>query len=129
MTIEQSIQDNNEKISTLQKANTELQKKLDEEQLLSWVPDIGNYAVNLNGDVIEANPDLRCSNFGASRLKLHQAKMARDNMKKFNRLSCFMEDTNPIMEFTDISVSLTFYDYEKTSIESLKKIVHANGSL
>ena len=129
MTIEEQIEDNKRAIDKIQKINTELQKKLEEEQLLSWEPDNGNYKINLNGAVVESTPVISHRDFGTSRLTIHQAKMARGNMKKFNRLSCFMKDTNPIMEFTDISVSLTFYDYEKTSIELLKKIVQSKGSL
>ena len=129
MTIEEQIEDNNRAINNIQKINTRLQKQLDEEQLLSWEPDNGNYKINLNGEVVESTPVINHRDFGTSRLTIHQAKMARDNMKKFNRLSCFMGDTNPIMEFTDISVSLTFYDYEKTSIELLKKILQSKGSL
>jgi hypothetical protein len=132
MNIEQSIQDNNEKIANLQSVNSKLQEQLDQIELKTWEPDKGNYLVGSNGEVREKQfifIDEESQAFGTERVSNKQATLAANNMRRFNRLSCFMNDDRPILEFTDISVSLTFYDYDKAKLEKLKAIIQNKGTL
>lgn len=130
--LEQIIQDNNEKKANLQSINSKLQEQLDQTELETWESDKGNYLVGSNGEVREKQfifIDEESQAFGAERASNKQAQLASNNMRRFNRLSCFMNDDRPILEFTDLSVSLTFYDYDKLKLDKLKTILQNKGDL
>lgn len=132
MNIEQSIQDNNKQITNLQEINKRLQEQLDQIELKTWEPDKGNYLVGSNGEVREKRfifIDEESQAFGTERTSIQQAQLASNNMRRFNRLSCFMNDNKPILEFTDLSVSLTFYDYDLVKLNKLKAILQNKGEL
>lgn len=131
--IQQQIQDNIRKIAELQATNSTLQSIIDKAELEHWEPEDGNYFVDCAGEVSERefnyleNQEPR--EFGIVRTSNKQAKWAAANMRRFNRLSCFMDDSKPILEFTDISVGLVFYDYDEQKLEKLKAIIQAKGDL
>lgn len=115
-----------------------LQDKLNQLELINWQPDNGNFIVETSGTIFDkthCNYDTDIMNleidFGSVRINTTRAKNASRNMRKFNRLSCFMGDTPVNLEFGINSVSLVFYDYDynSTKISTLKKILEIKGEL
>jgi len=117
-------------------SNFILQETLDRLKLSNWQPDDGNFIIDSTGDVFDKSiwnidcPEQKLAvEFGTVRTTNTRAQNAVKNMKRFNRLSCFMGDTQPILEHSEISVALVFYDYDSNKIEMLKKILDLKGEL
>ena len=114
-----------------------LEEKLERLQIENWQPDAGNFVVETTGSVFLKNSWPTYSSevvnseidFGSVRTTENRAKMAANNMRRFNRLSCFMGDSKPLLEHSPISVALVFYDYEMEKIAKLKKILETKGDL
>lgn len=120
------------KIATMESAKSQLQDKLAELEMIRWDPDDGGFVVDSDGSICE-NPHTRtCPDtrlFGTMRKTLSRAKMASNNMRKFNRLSCFMSDLIPTIEFTEFSVAMVFYDYDGKLLTRLKSILAKKSEL
>lgn len=119
------------KIEKLNIDNLELQSQLEKIELEDWQPVKGDFVIASSGIVFDRTqwigrnksvPDQEVE-FGSVRETIQQAKLAAANIKRFNRLSCFMGDSMPILEYSPISVALVFYDYEEEQIKKLKKIL------
>lgn len=136
-TIKQEIENNLSYITGFTAENIRLQEKLDQLQLENWQPDSGDFIVETTGNTFDKkqwpsyNHDTHDSerDFGSVRTTVKRAQMASKNMRRFNRLSCFMGDSKPLLEYSPISVALVFYDYEMDRIEKLKKILDIKGDL
>jgi len=115
--------------------NLQLQEKYDKLKLSNWQPDDGYFVIDSDGEIYSKKdwPTIDCYKndveFGSVRTTKTRAQNAAKNMKRFNRLSCFMGDTQPILEFSPISCALVFFDYDETKIETLKKILELKGEL
>lgn len=135
--IKQEIEYNLNYITSFTAENKVLQEKLDQLQLENWQPDNGDFVVETHGNIfdkkqwINYNYETQDSeiDFGSVRTTVKRAEMASKNMRRFNRLSCFMGDSKPLLEYSPISVALVFYDYEMDKIEKLKKILDIKGDL
>lgn len=139
--IELEIVRNLEIINNATEQNNKLRSELEQLELTNWSPDIGEFIVETTGKIFNKLDSGFCrelyssgiqdleSDFGSVRTTQKRAEMASDNMKRFNRLSCFMEDSTPILEYSPISVALVFYDYDMDKIEKLTKIIKSRGEL
>jgi hypothetical protein len=135
--IKQEIEYNLSYITCFTTENKRLQEKLDQLQLEDWQPDVGDYVVETTGNIFDkkqwTNYNWETQNievdFGSVRTTVKRAELASVNMRQFNRLSCFMGDIKPRLEWTNYSVALVFYDYEMDRIEKLKKIIDVKGEL
>ena len=133
--LKQQIIDNNTEITNLQSDNDKLQKKVDEIGLTQWDPDNGDFIVHHNGDIFNKHQWVPIkildgsTTHGCVRKTHAQARLARNNMRKFNRLSCFMNDSNPHLEITELSAALVFYDYESKLLTRLQSIIKKRGEL
>jgi hypothetical protein len=140
-TIKQEIEYNLNYITAFTAENKRLQDKLNKMELEDWQPDKGDFIVGTTGNVFDdkvyqTGPGGKCKDttdseidFGSVRTTMKQAELASNNMRRFNRLSCFMGDSTPRLEWTNYSVALVFYDYEMDRIEKLKKILDIKGEL
>lgn len=122
-------------INNATEQNNKLRSELEQLELTNWEPSNGHFLID-NGKVYDTTdwwpdkPDMDTAvAFGIVRTTQKRAEMASDNMKRFNRLSCFMEDSTPILEYSPISVALVFYDYDMDKIEKLTKIIKSRGEL
>jgi hypothetical protein len=124
-------------IGNLTIENAELARKLERLELEDWQPDAGDFVVETTGNIFvkyswptysseAVNSEI---NFGSVRTTQKRAEMASKNMRMFNRLSCYMGDLNPVIEFSDMCVKLAFYDYDSDKVKKLKKILEVKGEL
>jgi hypothetical protein len=135
--IKQEIEDRLKYIDGFTNEIKILKDKLEQMQLENWQPDSGNFVVETTGHIFDKEQyvsyQLEAVNseieFGSVRTTQKRAEMAADNMKRFNRLSCFMGDSKPRLEHSPISVALVFYDYEMDKILQLQKILELKGKL
>jgi len=120
------------KIATMESVKSQLQDKLTELEMIRWDPDEGDFVVNSDGGICKNSHTTPCADtrlFGTMRKTLSRAKMASRNMRKFNRLSCFMSDLMPTIEFTEFSVAMVFYDYDGNLLTRLKSILSGKAEL
>lgn len=134
--VKKEIEANQLIIDQAYESNAILQEKLEILKLANWQPDDGNFIIDSTGEIFDKSiwnidcPEQKLAvEFGTVRTTNTRAQNAVKNMKRFNRLSCFMGDTQPILEFSPISCALVFYDYDETKIETLKKILDIKGEL
>lgn len=130
--LKSNIADVDAKIATLESAKSQMQNELTELEMIQWDPDEGNFVVNSDGGICENSHTTPCADtrlFGTMRKTLSRAKMASSNMRKFNRLSCFMSDLIPTIEFTEFSVAMVFYDYDGKLLDRLKSILAKKSEL
>jgi hypothetical protein len=135
--LETDIKNMSDNINRLNKQIKISQDKLKQLELENWQPDDGNFVVETTGNIFDRKQwpqyDVTAmhseNNFGSVRTTQKRAEMASDNMRRFNRLSCYMGDLRPVLEFSKFSVGLNFYDYDSNKIETLKKILDSKGDL
>lgn len=135
--IKQEIADRVKYIESFTAEIEVLEEKLERLQIENWQPDAGNFVVEPTGKIFDKNlwPAYNSfsveseNDFGSVRTTEKRAKMAANNMRRFNRLSCFMGDSKPLLEHSPISVALVFYDYEMEKIAKLKQILEHKGDL
>jgi hypothetical protein len=133
--LKEQIESNLSAISKMHLDVDRLRVELEQLELINWEPSNGNFLID-NGKVYDTTdwwpdkPDMDAAvAFGIVRTTPKSAELASDNMRRFNRLSCFMEDSTPILEYSPISVALVFYDYDMDKIEKLTKIIKGRGDL
>ena len=130
--LKSSIADADTKIATLETTKIQLQNELAELEMIRWDPDEGDFVVVSDGSICENSLTKPCTGtrlFGSVRKTLSRAKMASSNMRKFNRLSCFMSDLMPTIEFTEFSVAMVFYDYDGKLLARMKSILAKKSEL
>jgi hypothetical protein len=134
--LKEQIESNLSAISKMHLDVDRLRVELEQLELTNWEPSNGQFLID-NGKVYDlyltdwpTKTDMDAAvAFGVVRTTPKSAEMASDNMRRFNRLSCFMEDSTPILEYSPISVALVFYDYDMDKIEKLTKIIKGRGDL
>ena len=135
--IKQEIADRVKYIESFTAEIEVLEEKLERLQIENWQPDAGNFVVETTGSIFAKNSWPTYSSeavnseidFGSVRTTQKRAEMASKNMRMFNRLSCYMGDLNPVIEFSDMCVKLAFYDYDSDKVKKLKKILEVKGEL
>ena len=138
--IKLEIKTNFDTINNLVVENASLQEKINKLESENWSPDKGDFIIETTGKIFNKLDSDFCrefssniqdleTDFGSVRTTQKRAEMAAENMRRFNRLSCFMGDVRPILEHSPISVALVFYDYDMEKIEKLVKILDINGKL
>lgn len=110
--------------STLKSLNFELEKI----KLEKWTPPAGPFLVDHTGavvDISKKNPGIVNSEFGNMRYTQNTAVKLSTNMKLFNRLSAYVGDINPVVEYGNFkecsTISLVFYDWSGKLSDQLRK--------
>ena len=105
---------------------------LEKAKLEKWTPPNGQFIVDHTGavvDITKQNPGIVNSEFGNVRSTQNTAAKLSTNMKLFNRLSAYVGDINPVVEygnFQDCStISLVFYDWSGKLSDQLREDIHS----
>ena len=105
---------------------------LEKAKLEKWTPPNGQFIVDHTGavvDITKQNPGIVNSEFGNVRSTQNTAAKLSTNMKLFNRLSAYVGDINPVVEygnFQDCStISLVFYDWSGKLSDKLREDINS----
>ena len=105
---------------------------LEKAKLEKWFPPSGQFIVDHTGavvDITKQNPGIVNSEFGNMRSTQNTAAKLSTNMKLFNRLSAYVGDINPVVEygnFQDCStISLVFYDWSGKLSDQLREDIYS----
>ena len=105
---------------------------LEKAKLEKWSPPSGQFIVDHTGavvDITKQNPGIVNSEFGNVRSTQNTAAKLSTNMKLFNRLSAYVGDINPVVEygnFQDCStISLVFYDWSGKLSDKLREDINS----
>ena len=97
-------------------------------KLEKWSPPSGSFLVDQSGEVIDMtkkNPGIVNSEFGNMRVSQNTATKLSTNMKLFNRLSAYVGDIIPVVEYGNYkecsTISLVFYDWTGKLSDQLRK--------
>jgi len=120
-----------ETIKLIDEKNTELlnlKLQLEESKRLNWSPPTGVYVIGANGKIIKTeDKNLINVEFGNVRPSVTKAERLAENQRKFNRISAFFGDSNPIVNIWDTedysAVSMVWYDYSKPNLLNFKESV------
>ena len=114
--------------STLKSLNLELKTV----KLEKWSPPTGSFLVDQTGavvDITKENPGIVNSEFGNMRVSQNTATKLSTNMKLFNRLSAYVGDINPVVEYGNFkecsTISLVFYDWSGKLSDQLQEDIHS----
>ena len=101
-------------------------------KLEKWSPPSGSFLVDQSGEVIDMtkkNPGIVNSEFGNMRVSQNTATKLSTNMKLFNRLSAYVGDINPVVEYGNFkecsTISLVFYDWSGKLSDQLQEDIHS----
>lgn len=105
-----------------------LEAELKDLKLEKWSPPSGSFIVDHTGavvDITKQNPGIVNQEFGNMRVSQNTASKLATNMKLFNRLSAYIGDINPVIEYGSVgncsTISLVFYDWSGKFSDQLRK--------
>ena len=106
--------------------------ELEEAKLEKWSPPDGQFIVDHTGavvDITKQNPGIINSEFGNVRSTQNTAIKLSTNMKLFNRLSAYIGDISPVVEYGSLgncpTISLVFYDWSGKFSDQLRKDINS----